>query len=434
MLKHLCWLLLLTPSLLCAQTNLAGDWLATTDYYGNPLHQRLVLSVEGGKLSGELDGDKLEGTVSGNAVHFVAKGDRPGDTAEYTGTRAGDTISGQAVLTDGDDGSHTPCPFTARRLPQRPPGPPQRHEFTPTTYYRQFSASTQPVLTVWPGDTIHTTTVDAAGADAGGITRVLGGNPQTGPFYIETALPGDVIAVHLNRVRLNRDYAISDDRIVGRALGPQLAVKMKDTGKTIRWHLDRERGVATPASPTDHLKRYTVPLHPMLGCVGVAPGFAAAPFPTGDSGRFGGNMDFSGVEEGATVYLPVLQPGALLYVGDGHAAQGDGELTGNALETSMEVELTVDVLTHKSILSPRVESPTHIMAVGLAGSLDDALRTATASLAQWLEEDYKLTPSEIAQVLGTAMEYSVNEVADRNAGIVARIKKERLATLGAAKP
>jgi acetamidase/formamidase len=142
-------------------------------------------------------------------------------------------------------------------------------------------------------------------------------------------------------------------------------------------------------------------------------------------------MDFSGIEEGATVYLPVLQPGALLYVGDGHAAQGDGELTGNALETSMEVEFTVDVLKQKTISSPRVESPTYIIAVGLAGSLDEALRAATASLSQWLEQDYSLTPSEIAQVLGTVMEYSVNEVADRNVGIVAKIKKERLATLRA---
>ena len=431
MLKRFGWLLFLAPSLLFAQGNPAGDWQVTTDIYGNPLHQRLVLTSDGGKLTGELAGDKLEGTVSGKAVHFVAKGDSPGDTAEYTGTLEGDTISGQAVLTDGDDKSRTLGAFTARRLPQRPPGPPRRHDFTPATYYRQFSASTQPVLTVWPGDTIHTTTVDAAGTDAGGVTRVLGGNPQTGPFYVETALPGDVLAVHVNRLRLNRDYAISDDRIVGRALNSQLAVKMKDTGKTVRWHLDRERGVATPANPTDHLKQYTVPLRPMLGCVGVAPGFSAAPAPTGDSGRFGGNMDFNEIVEGATVYLPVLQPGALLYVGDAHAAQGDGELTGDALETSMEVELTVDLQTHKSILSPRVESPTHLMAVGLAGSLDEALRTATASLAQWLEQDYKLTPPEIAQVLGTAMEYSVNEVADRNVGIVAKIKKERLAPLGA---
>ena len=129
--------------------------------------------------------------------------------------------------------------------------------------------------------------------------------------------------------------------IVPRALSPQLAVKVKDGGKSVRWHLDRARGVATPAEPGEHMKAYSVPLRPMLGCVGVAPGFAAAPVATGDSGRFGGNMDFNEIVEGATVYLPVQQPGALLYFGDAHAAQGDGELTGDALETSMDVEVTV---------------------------------------------------------------------------------------------
>jgi amidase len=439
MLKRLGWLLFLAflaPSLLFAQGNIAGDWLVMTDLHGLQLPQRLELTTAdgaAGKLAGELGGDKLEGTLSGKAVHFIAKGES-GDTAEYTGTLDGDTMSGQAVLVDGDDKSRTTAGFTARRLPQRPPGPPQRLDFTPTVYYRQFSAANQPVLRIWPGDTIHTTTVDAGGNDAGGVQRVFGGNPQTGPFYVETALPGDVLAVHIDRLRLNRDYAISTNGIVGRAMTPQVAVKMKDAGKTVRWHLDRERGVATPENPTDHLKQYTVPLRPMLGCVGVAPGFAAAPPPTGDSGRFGGNMDFNEIVEGATVYLPVSQPGALLYVGDAHAAQGDGELTGDALETSMEVEITVKLLVKKSISTPRVESPTHLMAVGLAGSLDDALRAATAGLSQWLEQDYKLTPPEIAQVLGTAVEYSVNEVADRNVGIVAKIRKERLATLGATKP
>src|SRR5437660_11937943 len=104
---------------------------------------------------------------------------------------------------------------------------------------------------------------------------------------------------------------------------------------------------------------------PMLGCVAVAPNVAQAPPGSGDSGRFGGNMDFNEIIEGATVYLPVSQPGALLYVGDGHALQGDGELNGNALETSMDVEFTVDVRTASSIMTPRVESATHIMAVGL---------------------------------------------------------------------
>jgi acetamidase/formamidase len=122
----------------------------------------------------------------------------------------------------------------------------------------------------------------------------------------------------------------------------------------------------------------------------------------------------------------------LLYVGDGHAAQGDGELNGNALETSMDVEFAVDVIPAKRIMGPRVESATEIKAMGLSGSLDDAFRTATANMAQWLTEEYKLNPSEVAEVLGTSSEYKVSEVADRNAGIVLKINKERLQSLAPA--
>src|SRR5262249_24907089 len=156
--------------------------------------------------------------------------------------------------------------------------------------------------------------------------RVLGGNPETGPFYIESAAPGDVLVVHLTKLRLNRDWAISDDALVPRAVDTGLAVKMKDTGKSVRWHLDLQHGIATPATPGEHLARYAVPLRPMLGCVATAPGAGSAPPPTGDPGRWGGNMDFNEIVEGATLYLPVNVPGALLYLGDGHAAQGDGEL------------------------------------------------------------------------------------------------------------
>ena len=137
-------------------------------------------------------------------------------------------------------------------------------------------------------------------------------------------------------------------------------------------------------------------------------------------------MDFNEIVEGATVYLPVAVPGALLYVGDGHAAQGDGELTGDALETSMDVEFSVDIIPRQGAPAPRVESPKHIMAMGFGGSLDDAFRAATANMAQWLVDGYKLTPSEVAEVLGSAAEYKVSEVADRNAGIVLKLNKELL--------
>jgi amidase len=407
----------------------AGHWIVTADFTGTPFYFVLELEQQANKLTGNFGGDKLEGSVDGSVVHFLAK-DEQGGTEEVRGTIQGGTISGTVVFTDPGDPAHPEThAFTAQRAPKRRKGPPQRHDFTPTTFYRQFSPLNKPVLTVSPGDTVHTTTVDAGGVDEKGVTRVLGGNPETGPFYVETAMPGDTLVVHLTRVRLNRDWASSDDFVVGRALDNDLAVKMKDAGKTVRWHLDRERGVATPEKPAEHLARYTVPLRPMLGCIAAAPAPAQAPPGTGDSGGYGGNMDFNEIVEGATVYLPVRVPGALLYLGDGHAAQGDGELNGNALETSMDVEFIVDVLPGKRARGPRVESTTHVMAVGLGGSLEDAMREATAAMAEWLTEEYKLTPSEVAQVLGTAAEYKISEVADRNAGVVLKISKERLQTL-----
>ena len=410
--------------------SLAGRWTVVADFNGTPLYFTLELEQHGDALTGNFGGDTLEGSLTGTALHFIAKDDQ-GGTEEARGTFAGGALSGTLVFASGDDPQHPDThPFTATRVPSKRTGPPVRHEFTPTAFYRRFSADTTPVLTVWPGDTVHTTTVDAGGTDEKGVVRVLGGNPQTGPFYVETAAPGDTLVVHLVRLRLNRDWALSDDGIVDRATDSGLAVKNKDGGKTVRWHLDLAKGIATPEKPGEHLARYSVPLRPMLGCVATAPSPSQAPPGTGDSGRWGGNMDFNEIVEGATVYLPVNTPGALLYLGDAHAAQGDGELNGNALETSMDVEFTVDVIPGKRIGSPRVESATHIMSMGLGGSLEDALRGATSSMAAWLTDDYKLTPSEVAQVLGTAAEYRISEVADRNAGVVLKISKERLATLG----
>jgi amidase len=438
--RKLFFLLFLVPAVLQAQPQTAppqkgttsGRWMVTADFFGSPTYYRMNLTQDGEKLRGDFDGDKLEGTLRDNSISFMAV-DTEGGTDEGVGRVEGDTITGTLVFTHPDEPGHpTTHTFEAKLVPSRRAGASQRHEFVPTSFFRQFSAANKPVLTIWPGDTVHTVTVDAGGKDEKGMTRVLGGNPETGPFYVETATPGDTLVVHLTRLRLNRDWAQSDDSLVGRALDGRLAIQMKDLGQNVRWHLDRDRGVATPEKPPEHLQHYSVPLRPMLGCVAVALRASQAAPATQDSGRWGGNMDFNEVVEGATVYLPVSVPGALLYFGDGHAVQGDGELNGNALETSMDVELTVDVIPEKQFLGPRVESATHIMAMGLGGSLDDAFRAATANMAQWLTDDYKLTPSEVAQVMGTSAEYKVSEVADRNAGIVLKIDKERLKTLTAA--
>jgi acetamidase/formamidase len=388
----------------------------------------MQLVQQGTALSGNFDGDPLTGTVHGSDVDIAGKDARGGYENLKATYRDGGLTGSIEIAFSGDVSHPLSRPFTATPVQPRP-AKPTRHVFTPTAFHRQFSAAIQPVLTVAPGDTIATWTVDAGGSDARGTARVLGGNPETGPFYVEGALPGDTLVVRIVKLRLNRDWAISDDGIVPRGVDAGLAVTMKDTGKDTRWRLDRARGVATSEAANPHLAGYTVPLRPMLGCVGVAPNPAQAPPGTGDSGSWGGNMDFNEVVEGATVYLPVSNPGALLYIGDAHAAQGDGELTGNALETSADVEITVDVIPGKRAPGPRVEGATHVFAMGLAGSLDDAFRTATANMAAWLTDQYQLTPSEVAQVLGTAAEYRVTEVADRNAGIVLGIRKDRLRAL-----
>lgn len=412
-----------------AAESLSGHWLATADLHGTPLYGRLDIEQQAQKITGQFYGDKFEGSLVGSAINFVAK-DNSGGTAKVDAALKSGVLSGTVIETDGADESHSDrYSFTAIPIRQETRSAPIHREFAPSVYYREFSASNKPVLWLNPGDSIHTTTVDAGGTDQDGHRQVLGGNPQTGPFYIRTAIPGDTLVVHLTRLRLNRDYAISDDGLVGRGTDNYLAVKMKDGGKTVLWHLDIAQGLASLEKPGAHMAAYTVPVHPMLGCIATAPAPSRGAPPTGDSGSYGGNMDFNEIVEGATIYLPVSVPGALLYLGDGHAAQGDGELNGNALETSLDVGFTVDVIPGRRTPGPRVESTTHLMAMGLGGSLDDAFKSATANMAGWVAEDYKLTSAETAELFGTAAEYRVSEVADRNAGVVLKISKERLKAL-----
>jgi acetamidase/formamidase len=150
---------------------------------------------------------------------------------------------------------------------------------------------------------------------------------------------------------------------------------------------------------------------------------------TGFLGSYGGNMDYNQMREGTTLYLPVYAPGALLFIGDGHAAQGDGELTGDALETSMQVEFTVNLIKGEAMGGPRAENDEYLMSLGIGNSLDDALRAATTRLTNWLQKDYKLEPNEAAIVLGTAMRYDIAEVVDPLVHIVAKIPKSALATI-----
>lgn len=422
--KRLILLCCLFPGAAFAQAT--GQWVMTTDLWGNPAYRTLTLVQDGGTLTGDIDGDRLTGRLAGSTITFEDV-DAGNATYSFTGTLREGRIEGIADFPDTNNPTlRAKHAFTARRIPDRPAGPPQRYEFTPTDYSNTFSPHRLPVLTVWPGDTVHTKTIDSGGADEHGRTRALFGNPQTGPFFIATASPGDTLVVRIKRLRLNRDYADSLDMIVDRAVGASLVAEADALGKPVRWKLDRVRGLASLETPSERLKGLSIPVRPMLGGLAVAPGFGFAPVSTGDSGRFGGNMDFNEVVEGNTVYLPVQQPGALLYLGDAHALQGDGETTQYALETSMDVEFTVDVVKGKAIRMPRVESATELMVLGQAGSLDEALRSATTGLVQWLQQDYGYTLSECAILLGSSVRYGVPNLAGRNVGVAARLDKALL--------
>ncbi len=415
----------LIATLLCSAPITAQSsesWVLITDLWGNRIYQTLTLNDDGNQMTGNLDGDALTGSRKGTSITFST--DNAANRSAFTGTVAGNTITGTADMPDTNNRSaRAKHSFTARRIPDRPAGPPKRYDFKPTDYSNSFDPHRPPVLTIWPGDNVQTTTIDSGGVDEKGVTRALYGNPQTGPFFVAGALPGDTLVIKIKRLTLNRDYADSLDDIVRRARSTTLAVKSTELGRPVRWKLDRVRGVAT----SDGLKGLTVPVRPMLGGLAVAPGNGSPPISTGDTGSFGGNMDFNEVVEGNIVYLPVQQPGALLYLGDAHALQGDGETSQYALETSMDVEFSVDLVKGESIPTPRVESPTQIMVLGQAGSLDDALRSATSGMVDWLARDYGLSVSESAQVLGSAVKYSVANLAGRSVGVAAKLDKAILA-------
>jgi len=280
---------------------------------------------------------------------------------------------------------------------------------------------------------VHTTTIDAGGNARGAfedranhVSR--GGNPLTGPFYVEGAVPGDVLIVRLHRVRLNRDWAFSGTQIVDAAIEPSYAAERKSVQHDNKWVLDTIAGVERLQKPSPALENLRIPLRPFLGVIAVAPGDGVVPS-SRESGTFGGNMEYAQLREGTTPYLPVTTLGAYLYLGDGHAAQGDGELTGDAMETSMDVTFSVDVARWKFADIPRAETADHIMRIGVGGSVDQALRRATSDLARWLEADDKLTSTEAALIMGFALIYDVPDLVGTQVGVSARLPKSVLATV-----
>ena len=294
-----------------------------------------------------------------------------------------------------------------------------------TNYHRTFSHSHPVLKRIRPGDTVATKTLDSAGLDEKDVKRSEPFNPLTGPFFIDGAEPGDAIVVRLNKVRLNRDWGWSAYRLGLFSLTPEVVehvypndvhpdLVIKGRATLVPWDIDRKANTVRLRTPKSQVHALEFPARPMLGCIGVAPAGDFAPT-SGPSGAYGGNLDYNKIGEGATVYLPVYHPGALLFVGDGHALQADGEPTGTGIETSMDVEFAVELKKGAKLTGPRVETAGEIISIGsqpeFASALDNGLKMATSDMVTWLVKDYGMEPWAAHLLIGYQARFDVVTVA-----------------------
>jgi amidase len=303
------------------------------------------------------------------------------------------------------------------------------HEFEPTHFHVTIG-SHEPVLRVRSGDVIRTWTVDSGGYDRHGEDLTEGGNPQTGPFYLEGAEPGDTLRVRFDSIRPNRARGVSGALVAAHTIDPHFVPELKsEHGDEDWWLLDLERGTARLENPPPGLESLgELALEPMLGCFGVAPPRGQA-ISCATSGEHGGNMDYRGFREGVTVDFPVFAEGGLFHLGDGHALQGDGEIVGTGIEISMDVEFSLELLKGKRGHWPRADDGTFVMAVGNARPLDQALQHATTELLRLLEQDYGLDYRAGSALLGQCIQYDVGNVFDPAYTAVAKVEKALLQRL-----
>ena len=303
----------------------------------------------------------------------------------------------------------------------------ETHQVVASTYYRTFARAHPVLKRVRAGDTIITKTLDSVGLDEKGERRSVPGNPLTGPFYVEGAEPGDALIIRFTKVRLNRNWGFTNYRLGLYSLMPESiegiypsrykegqGVIIPDQPHRVPWDIDIERQTVRLREPVSKVVKMEFPAKPMVGCVGVAPVGDFAPT-SGPSGYYGGNMDYNEIVEGSTVILPVSHPGALLFVGDGHALQADGEPTGSGIETSMNLEFTVDVRKKYSLMGPRAENNEYIISIGsqpeFASLLNRASQMATSDMVNWLVADYKLEPWAAHLLIGYQGEYDLVTIA-----------------------
>lgn len=295
----------------------------------------------------------------------------------------------------------------------------------PDKYYRTFSHTNPVFLRIKPGDVVVTKTLDSGGQNDKNAAVGEPGNPLTGPFYIEGAEQGDAIVVHLRKVRLNRNWGYTAYRLGAASVTPESIestypnhykadLVRKGRDNILPWDIDLKANTVRLREPSSAKVKLEFPVRPMLGCIGVAAPGDFAPT-SGPSGSYGGNLDYNEMGEGATAIFPVYHPGALLFLGDGHALMADGEPTGTGVETSMDVEFSVEVKKNAHVNGPRMETADYLISLGaqpeFASSLDRALQMATSDMVRWLVSEYQLEPWAAHQLIGAVGKYDVVTVA-----------------------
>jgi len=297
----------------------------------------------------------------------------------------------------------------------------ETHSIRAERYYNSFDHR-HPVLSrIRPGDSVKTVTIDAGGFDEHGKKAGERSNPLTGPFFIEGAEPGDAIAVRFDRIRMNRNYGWTSYRLLLQSLNEGMIERLyprtyqKDAAipgrdDLVKWSIDLATAKVRLAEPRSAVHAMEFVAAPMMGCAGVAAPGVFGPT-SGISGPYGGNMDYNRIVEGTTLVLPVFHPGALFFIGDGHALQADGEPTGTGVETSMDVMFTVALRKKANLAGPRLEAPDFIASIGsqpeFASSLDRSLRLATSDMVDWLVTEYGMEAWAAHLLVGYQGQYDV---------------------------
>jgi acetamidase/formamidase len=292
----------------------------------------------------------------------------------------------------------------------------------------------EPVMRIRPGDVLDLYTEDAFAGHIRTAEDVPSRsivypfiNPQTGPFHVEGAEPGDTLAIHLIDVRPARDWAVSTTvplfgALTGSRFSPTLQPPLPE--RTWVYAVDREAGQVTyRALDSDYA--VDLPLEPFLGTIGVAPAAGEARNVLVPE-AFGGNMDTPEARAGTTLYLGVNVEGALFSIGDGHYTMGEGEVCGVAVEGAMDTLLTIDLIKGVFCEWPRLEDDEDIMVAGSYRPLEDAFRIAHTQLIAWIAAETGLSVMDTYQLVTQASRSPIANVCDANYTVVAKMPKRYL--------